>query len=262
VHWKEKNVATEVVDYGAVIADLEAKIAALQGMLAAMKAAQASGVLGAGVAVEGGGLATSSTGIQPVELPVGALMNKSIPDAIKLYLGSVKKKKTNAEIADALKEGGVESTSSDFMGIVTSALNRLRGQNEVLRFADGWGLASLYPPHVRAAVQDAKRKPSKSSRKKARKAKPTGTQSPEKQAEAQGAQTKTAPPAASGFGLETKVAGLLHSTPGKVFSVQEIAEMTGAKAQGLPLLLGRLASKGVAQKAGGGYQAGSKHRAM
>ena len=36
---------------------------------------------------------------------------------------------------------------------MNTALHRLRESGKVLRFSDGWALASLYPPHIRASAQ-------------------------------------------------------------------------------------------------------------
>src|SRR5580698_4809299 len=62
---------------------------------------------------------------QPMDLPDGAFFGKSIPACVKLYMSAAKKKKTIKEIAAALREGGVESTSDNFESVVTGALNRL-----------------------------------------------------------------------------------------------------------------------------------------
>jgi hypothetical protein len=71
---------------------------------------------------------TTTTGMKPtlggppVELPTGAFLGKSIGAAIKLYLGAIRRKQTTKEIAVALKEGGVESTSDNFESVVLASL--------------------------------------------------------------------------------------------------------------------------------------------
>lgn len=69
-------------------------------------------------------------------MPKGALLNKSIPEAIKLYLKSVAAKRTTREITEALQAHGVESLSSNFSGIVFTALKRLKQSQEVLQFEE------------------------------------------------------------------------------------------------------------------------------
>src|SRR5712691_4847178 len=121
VHWKGDAMASESegVDYAAVIADLKAKIGALQRMVASLEAI-GSGALGnlSTISVETGTLISG----EAVELPRGALLGKTLPEAIKLYLGSVKKKQTNKEIAAALREAGVESKGANFYSLVGGAL--------------------------------------------------------------------------------------------------------------------------------------------
>ena len=87
------------------------------------------------------------------ELPVGAFLNKSIPAAIELHLASVRQKQTVRQVAAALRAGGLESKAKKFENAVNTALNRLKDSGKVLRFPDGWALASLYPPHIRASAQ-------------------------------------------------------------------------------------------------------------
>jgi hypothetical protein len=100
-----------------------------------------------------------------VELPTGAFLGLSIPEAIKLYLSAVKQKRTAREIANALKEGGMESTAANWETTVTGALHRLKAAGAVLRFKDGWGLAELYPETLRSRLAKED-KPRKSPRRK------------------------------------------------------------------------------------------------
>src|SRR5579863_6215867 len=114
----------EMFDYTAIIADLEAKKAALDATITAFRAAQAAGALG-----QPGDASVSPSLAAPFaasggEVPVGAFLGRSIPEAAKLCLQIVKRKMTTREIADALKKGGIESTSKSFPMIVHSILDR------------------------------------------------------------------------------------------------------------------------------------------
>src|ERR1039458_5480 len=93
----------------------EARIAAWQAVLASLKSALALDP--GGLAVEGIDVSPASAAqggdlAQPIDLPEGAFNGKSVPACIELYLSaSPMKKRTNKQIADALREGGVESNS-------------------------------------------------------------------------------------------------------------------------------------------------------
>jgi hypothetical protein len=142
------------------LAAIDAKMAALQMLRASYVSAVSIGAFGGQVGDLGSMAAPVGVPIAggpAMELPRGALLGKSLPAAIKLYLSAVKRKQTAAEIATALRDGGVESTSSNFENIITGALNRLRKVGEVLRFKDGWALAEFYPESLRnrIAEQDA-----------------------------------------------------------------------------------------------------------
>jgi hypothetical protein len=161
-------------------ADIEAKIAALQAILLSLKSASALGALGAGAidGLEMPSFASPSTPGemgQPIDLPEGAFNGKSLPACVKLYLSAAKRKKTLKEIAAALREGGVESTSDDFENVVNGSLFRLKTAGEVLRFKDGFGLPEWYPPHIRSSgpANGAKRNIKKKAKKSLRKVAPS-----------------------------------------------------------------------------------------
>ncbi len=110
---------------------------------------------------------------QPIDLPDGAFLGKSVPACIKLYLSASRKKKTSKEITAALRDGGVESTSGSFDNVVTTALNRLRTAGEVLKFKDGWGLSEWYPANMRTGGSAGKQVTK--GKKKTKKGKPKTT---------------------------------------------------------------------------------------
>jgi hypothetical protein len=233
-------MANENLDLtAAFIADIEKKIAALQAILVSLKSASAIGALGA--AVEGIDLPSTisvSNGDlgQPIDLPEGAFLGKSVPACIKLYLSAAKKKKTIKEIAAALKEGGVESTSDSFENVVTGAINRLKVAGEVLRFKDGWGLPEWYPAHIRAAAPSGAGK--RTTKKK-------GKKSGRKNAAAQSTP-------ASGDGETTVAKGkindrileFLRTKPEREYSLEEIAKHVETGINGVRMTLGKLTKAG------------------
>jgi len=226
-------MALENVDPTAILAYLEAKVVALQNLIASWKAAQAVGALGpAGDLPEGIGVAKAA----PVELPVGLLRSMSLPEAVKTYLSAAKRKQSIKEIAEALKQDGVESTAARFETVVTSALNRLKKSGVVLRFKDGWDLAESYPEQLRnRLLQESKA--SLTAKKKPPKAK-----NPKQ-------------PIVHGLGWKIKLR--LESESPKAYSSKEMAEALGMDdVAPVAMTLGRLvAEKKVAKVAGGKYQA-------
>src|SRR5438552_9486563 len=147
-------MGTEHMDYAAILADLEAKRNALEATIASFRNALAHGALG-----QAGEIPPSSNGltsgvypstlalsISGGEVPAGAFLGKSIPDATKLYLEIVKKKQTSKEISDALQKGGMETNSKNFPQMVHSVLDRARKANTGIVKLDRshWGLAAWY----------------------------------------------------------------------------------------------------------------------
>jgi hypothetical protein len=161
-------------DFQVVIRILQEKKALIDAAIQSVMAA--SGAFFPGAEGSAYSFAGPSAGdSQPVELPRGALLGKSIPGAVKLYLSAKAKKQTTKEITVALREGGVESTSDNFEGVITGALHRMKTNGEVLQFKDGWALAEFYPAHIRASLSHGpgtSRKRSKRADKKKSKSVP------------------------------------------------------------------------------------------
>lgn len=191
------------IDWSAVLADLEAKKTALEQSIAGIRLALNHGLLtSSGEILSAVGLATpqlpSNPG-PPIDLPAGAFFNKSVPDAIKLYLSAARAKKTIREISNALRQGGMESTSGNFENVVTGSLHRLKMSGKVLKFKDGWGLAEWYPPGFRLSAASKNQKAQPVPQKKAA----TGSR--------------------QASGVPAKIKTLLSSNPATVFSAKAIA---------------------------------------
>jgi hypothetical protein len=240
-------------NYAAILADMEAKLAALASATAAMRSAIASGALGGPgdvtVAITGvGGKAqVGSVSAEAISLPRGALLGKSATEAIKLYLESVKRKQTNKEISDALKQGGVESTSKNFDSFVNSGLFRLKETGELLRFDDGWGLSSWYPESFRTRVSEK----SDTGKRKPKRKQPAKTKAPGPATEAKAKSVKSP----QGAGLEQRIEAFLRTDPARVFSDVDIVYAVGGSVRSNNLSLGRMVKKGKALKRKDGYQA-------
>jgi hypothetical protein len=236
----------QALDYlAAILADMEAKKVALENAMAGIRTAIAIGALGPTGDFQG--LPTASLPLAAsgtfTDLPRGAFLGKTAREAITLYLSTIRKKQTNKEIAQALQEGGLVS-AGDFDKYVTSALFRLKQDNVLLRFEDGWGLAEWYNEAFRTKVAASNNKPAKRTKTKRRK--------PAKKAAAQQAllpapATPEAKPAQVA-GIDARVAEFLESTAPSSYAVKQIAEAVRGQVGVVNFSLVRLAKKGIATR--------------
>ena len=239
-------MAENTMDYQTMLADMEAKKTVLEQAISSLRAAIAIGALGQPGDIQAGTIHAASISMGgAMELPVGALLNKSVPAAIKLYLSTIRKKQTTQQIAVALKAGGVGSTPSDFETIVAGGLHRLKVAGEVLRFPDGWGFAAHYPDHIRKAISQ-NNKPSKKKTKKVAKIKAQPKNGPEKKVKAQ------VVPITKSAGLVQRIESILKADKGRSFTPAEIAKIFEVDGRTAAMTLGRMAAKGRIEKAGNG----------
>jgi hypothetical protein len=231
------------VDPIAVLAYLEAKKGALEGVISSWKKALELGALGPSrfpCLPEGEFPGAEPSVISPpMELPVGMLLGKNLPDAIKLYLGSVGKKQTNKEIEAGLKEHGVESTAKRFSASVAGALFRLRKLGEIARFKDGWLLAEQLSPHMRAKLSAgnshaAKPKPAK--RRKAKVTKPPLPATNDSKGEDKGHHPGK---------LWERAVDLIKDHPSEEFTAKQLAERFGIHSKVISMTLARPVKQGL-----------------
>jgi hypothetical protein len=138
------------------LAAIQAKIAAWTAVADSYMAAVAlDGPLGEAVGAGPGGAARPAGGpaVKAMDLPVGVFRDKSIKEAIEIYLAAGRRKQTNKEIAVGLQRGGIATMSTNFEATVGTALHRMKDDGTVLRFADGWDLASSYPDSLRGRLE-------------------------------------------------------------------------------------------------------------
>jgi len=242
-------MASDKFDYARLLSDIDAKIASLQTLRESVQAASASGALGQ--PIEGAELPTQTLAARndtlgvPTDLPEGAFIGKSVPACIELYLSAVKKKKTNKEIAAALREGGVESNASNFDNVVTGSLFKLKKDGRVLRFKDGWGLSEWYPAHIRAVS------PAASAKRTRKKGKRNGRKSTaDKSSTVASGQSTLAKGKAS-----DRIMELLRTKPEREYSSAEIAEHIGTGVQVASMVLGTLRKSGKVKMSAPGMYA-------
>jgi hypothetical protein len=233
----------KTLDYGLFLADLEAKRAVLDQAIASVRAVMASGALAVNVSDSMPGMTDSvSVAFHGGEVPAGAFNGLGIPAAAKLYLSIVKKKQTTKEIADALRQGGMETAGKNFEVIVGSALYRVsnpkNANREIVRVKGAWGLAAWWPAGVRASQEKRNGRKAKRTRKpKSTKATAATIAAPHVAAESNGHNKP-----------QERVAELLRSNPTKIYTTQEVSHGLGIDPRAVALTLGRLAAGKVADK--------------
>lgn len=227
----------------------EARIAAWQAVLASLK--NALSLDPSGQTIEGIDIPTAAQNNEPIDLPEGAYNGKSLPQCVKLYLSAAKRKKTIKDIATALREGGVESTSPNFEGVVNGALFRLKATGEVLRFKDGWGLPEWYPANIRSsAPASAKRSKSKKKAKKSKSEPAPKAEAKTEKAEQKSAKVTEIPNPQEK--TEPRVMSFLRANHREA-SAEAIATALGLKIQTTHLILGKLTHKRLIQKLESGH---------
>jgi hypothetical protein len=162
------------------LAAIEAKIAAWTAVRDSYLAAvSVDGAASEAIAVSGAGTATGSSRAHAQGLPVGVFRDKSLKEAIPIYLAAMRQKQTNKQIAQGLQAGGFPTTADNFEATVATALYRLRTDGVLLRFPDGWDLASSYPEGLRSRL-DKDATPKKKLRAKVAKRQPRAENSSQK----------------------------------------------------------------------------------
>jgi hypothetical protein len=230
--------STEQVDYMVIIADLEAKRAALDAAIAAFRTALSLGALGQ--LGDASGVVTNT--VVPFsgsggDVPVGAFLGKSIPEAAKVCLQIVKRKLTSRDIAEYLKKGGIETTAKNFPSLVHSILIRASraGSGIVKLDRSFWALAEWYPSTMRTSGLSEKRSYKRISGRR-RKSEPSAEPKQKKQSS----------------GAVSRITEALRSKPDVEFSAEDIAEPASVAVPVARLMLGRLVAQKVAEKTSGG----------
>jgi hypothetical protein len=225
-------MSTDKFDFAEILAVLEAKHAALGSTIEHFRAALKLGALGSGDnTVAGPSQQRSGFGAdRSIELPNGALVGKTIPDAIRIFLSAARRKQTTEQIVEALREGGVESTAKNFKKSVNTTLNRLTAFRELLKFKDGWALAEFYPESLRAKIEAAADARPKKRPKKAKAAKKPLLALP--------------PVAPSETSKAERIVRFLKAHEGQAYSAAAIASAIGQSPVGFGIVLMHLANGG------------------
>ena len=134
-------MASEGIDYKAVLADLEAKESAIKA------AKEAIGRVIAVGADQGVGATTATTPRpdQQTSVRFDSFFQMSLPAAITKFLEMSKCPQTVSDMTKALLDGGFKTTSKNLMPIVRSNLSRMKSNGEVVNIDGKWGLSAWYP---------------------------------------------------------------------------------------------------------------------
>jgi hypothetical protein len=245
----EPNETPKPIDYRAILEAMEAQYIALGRAIAEMRVL--AGVSGPSLNSDVNGQSTSV--LAAGDVPAGAFHAKSIPGAAVLFLRMVKQKQKTADIAAALRKGGIETKAQPekYNGQVHSQLDRASKKEgaELVKVQGAyWALREWYPANVRASMGAGvvgKKK------KKGRKRGPA----PRTEARAEGGPPQPANGSESQYrapGPDT-TEGLILATMRKdsthLWTPKEVAEESGIpRVQTAVFLMGKLAHRGFLNK--------------
>ncbi len=151
---------SQEIDYAAVLEDLEAKRSALDTTIAGIKMMLGQEVENPGQ-LDGNKATPSASG--PKEVKPGTFHGMSIAEAARVYLEMTKQKQTTPELGEALKRGGIESQSKDFIRTVYTIL--AARPRVFLRLGMHWALAEWYPNRAASSAALAPKKIKKAKKK-------------------------------------------------------------------------------------------------
>lgn len=233
------------------LAAVEAKIAAWTAVATAYRAAASldgpvgePGAIVRGVMTAAGASRFHAQGHSKTDLPVGVFRDKSIREAIAIYLGAGRRKQTNKAITLGLQNGGIATTSTNFEATVATALHRMKEDGEVLRFPDGWDLASSYPDNLRNRLEKDAKPKGKARRKVAK--------NHERVKPRQGAEQKREKP--QGPTLDARILEFLDAASPQYHSPKSVgAAIDETDANRLSLAFARLTRYGKVTRNGDGH---------
>lgn len=138
-------MATPPIDYEAVLADLESKKAHLESAIAAIRAI--AGMSGLGGSPNPNTPGGGGGGVVNGKPAPDAFLGKSIPEAARMTLTSMRRKLSTQEIMDAMEAGGLPGSK---YSTVYAILRRRESQvGDIVNIKGDWALAEWYPNYVR-----------------------------------------------------------------------------------------------------------------
>lgn len=158
-------MATEGIDYNAVLIDLESKKAAIEATIIGLRA-----MLNLGADQGVSGLAPAERrDQQSAEVRFDSFFGMSMPDAITKFLEMSKRPHSVSDITKALQDGGFPTTAKNLIASVGSTLTRMKQAGDVVSVSGKWGISAWYPALRRERVEAVqKANGAKSKKKKAK----------------------------------------------------------------------------------------------
>lgn len=251
---KEKGI-----DYSAILADLESKRSVLDAAIGSLRTAIAAGALGSANGVSYVNVAASvvSPSSTAGEIPVGAFLGRSIPDAAKLCLQIAKRQMTTREIAEGLKKGGIVSTGkTSFSAIVHAVLTRAsKSGGGIVKFDKShWGLAGWLPPGLRTtqgSPEAGRSRKKKSKRQRIVSAPVRVTPEPTK--------VTTADSGHHPAKLSERAIEFLKAHPSDAFTAKELSEHFGIHHKVISMTLARPVKSGLIRMFAPGTYTAAQH---
>jgi hypothetical protein len=157
-------MASDSINYGAVLQDLRTKRAAIDAAITAMEQIVSLGATD----LESTGSISVAGNSEPSELRKDSFFGLTIPDAIRKALRIAKQPLTLSALTANLRQGGMLSNAGDLMRTVSATLARMKkNEGEVVQVQGGWALREWYPGMRREKVE-AVAKPKAKKKKRAR----------------------------------------------------------------------------------------------
>lgn len=165
-------MASETIDYNAVLADLEAKEAAIR---TAKEAIRAVISVGADQGIGSGGGISVERKEQQAEVRFDSFFGMSMPDAITKFLEMSKRPQSVSEMTKALQDGGFPTTAKNLIASVGSTLTRMKLAGDVVSVSGKWGMAAWYPALRRERIEAVQKGAKPKGKKTAKAKKPSGS---------------------------------------------------------------------------------------
>lgn len=155
-------MASEMIDYNAVLGDLEAKKAAIDATITGLRQMLN---LGADQAVTGA-TPPGERREQATEVRFDSFFGMSMPDAITKFLEMSKRPQSVSDITKALQDGGFPTTAKNLIASVGSTLTRMKTAGDVVSVSGKWGMSAWYPALRRERVEAVQKANGAKSKKK------------------------------------------------------------------------------------------------
>jgi hypothetical protein len=191
---EETTMATESIDYTKVLEDLELKRTAIETTIAGVRQMLNLGAdrtIGAAVQGAGGDRKEQQAG----EVLHDSFFGMSAPDAIRKFLNMMKRPQSASDIAKAMHDGGLPTTSDNIGKVIGPTLSRMKANGDLFLHKGKWAPSDWYSVGARERLEAVEKGKSKKNRKAGR---PKGSKAkPKAQTKSEASPNPTEKPASS-----------------------------------------------------------------